>query len=254
MASVAAEVLKREEDLLLGSSIFDSRMGGEKIKTRGQLIEKKIDLLESLAGKVSNQRSRRWLNDRLLIELVPRLNAEEIRGLFAPPPWGDEVPLSALSMTNVGEWDCFRNIDMDKETRMIEGLETFMRKREDPAAAEKAIALRAWHRIDRRTREALRRNFLPDLVQSYEKCLQEFISGSGDGEAMVLHVQDPFRRLVLHGVCEFYDLVSVTQTSTGEGKDWKMTTIRRKKSGSQRIPPNVTMAGFMRAAKQHGAS
>lgn len=54
---------------------------------------------------------------------------------------------------------------------MIEGLETFMRKRENPAAAaaaEKAIALRAWHRIDRRTREALRRNFLPDLVQSYE--------------------------------------------------------------------------------------
>lgn len=27
-------------------------IGGEKFKTRGQLIEKKIDLLESLAGKV----------------------------------------------------------------------------------------------------------------------------------------------------------------------------------------------------------
>ncbi|KAI7995664.1 hypothetical protein LOK49_LG11G01188 [Camellia lanceoleosa] len=37
---------------------------------------------------VSNRRSLRWLNDRLLMELVPRLNAEEIRGLFTPPPWG----------------------------------------------------------------------------------------------------------------------------------------------------------------------
>jgi len=24
----------------------------------------------------------------LLIELVPRLHVEEIKGLFAPPPWG----------------------------------------------------------------------------------------------------------------------------------------------------------------------
>jgi len=28
------------------------------------------------------------MNDRLLIELVPRLHVEEIKGLFAPPPWG----------------------------------------------------------------------------------------------------------------------------------------------------------------------
>lgn len=41
--------------------------------------------------QVSNRRSRRWLNDRLLIELVPRLNADEIRGLFAPPPWGNDL-------------------------------------------------------------------------------------------------------------------------------------------------------------------
>ncbi|KAK1354681.1 hypothetical protein POM88_047937 [Heracleum sosnowskyi] len=39
-------------------------------------------------AEVSNRRTRRWINDRLLMELVPRLNAEEIRGLFAPPPWG----------------------------------------------------------------------------------------------------------------------------------------------------------------------
>lgn len=39
---------------------------------------------------MSNRRSRRWLNDRLLMELVPPLNAKEIRGLFAPPPWGTE--------------------------------------------------------------------------------------------------------------------------------------------------------------------
>lgn len=44
--------------------------------------------LQCYITQVSNRRSRRWLNDRLLIELVPRLHVEEIKGLFAPPPWG----------------------------------------------------------------------------------------------------------------------------------------------------------------------
>jgi len=47
-----------------------------------------IYTLQCYLTQVSNRRSRRWLNDRLLIELVPRLHVEEIKGLFAPPPWG----------------------------------------------------------------------------------------------------------------------------------------------------------------------
>ena len=50
-----------------------------------------IDLMQQ---QVSNRRSRRWLNDRILMELVPRLDAQEIRGLFAPPPWGKIISLS----------------------------------------------------------------------------------------------------------------------------------------------------------------
>jgi hypothetical protein len=47
-----------------------------------------------LYTQVSNRRSRKWFNDRLLIELVPRLYVEEIKGLFAPPPWGKhQMPL-----------------------------------------------------------------------------------------------------------------------------------------------------------------
>ncbi|KAF9605550.1 hypothetical protein IFM89_017569 [Coptis chinensis] len=165
-----SDVLKRglEEDVL-SSSIFDCP-SGEKVKSRGVLIEKKIDFLENLAGKVSNRRSRRWLNDRLLIELVPRLDAEEIRGLFAPPPWGDSVPLSPFCMTNVGEWDSFRNIDMDEETSMIEALKGSSAKKKCHVDSEKMAALNAWYRVDCRTREALRRSFLSELIEGYEAC------------------------------------------------------------------------------------
>lgn len=33
---------------------------------------------------------------------------------------------------------------------------------------DKAVALNAWRRVDRRTREAMRRNFLPQLIEGYE--------------------------------------------------------------------------------------
>ncbi|KAL5984497.1 hypothetical protein ACLOJK_018602, partial [Asimina triloba] len=164
---------KEEEDVLLALPIFGAEKG-EGVNSGA--LEKKIDFLESLASKaiqkplfkVSNRRSRRWLNDRLLIELVPRLNAEEIRGLFAPPPWGDNVPLSPFCMTNVREWDAYRSIDMDKESSMIEALSST--KRKERVHTDRMAAVNAWKRIDCRTREALRRNFLPDLVEGFEVC------------------------------------------------------------------------------------
>ncbi|KAL2935270.1 R3H domain-containing protein 4 [Bienertia sinuspersici] len=156
--------------------------------------------------QVGNRRSRRLLNDRLLMELVPRLNAEEIRGLFAPPPWGEEVPVSPFCMTNVGDWDKIRNIDMDKEANIMKSIRHGSPKQKSHANSDKMIVMNAWHKIDCRTREALRRSFLPELIESYENRIRTFIGNGNDSEVLMLQVQDPFHRLLLHGVCEVYFL------------------------------------------------
>ena len=41
-------------------------------------------------------------------------------------------------------------------------------KRKEQVDNDKMAALNAWHRVDCRTREALKRNFLSDLVLGYE--------------------------------------------------------------------------------------
>ncbi|KAJ0111210.1 hypothetical protein Patl1_03420 [Pistacia atlantica] len=301
------DVLQREEGLLYSSPLLDPKKAGESTKSRGMSIEKKIEFLESLTGKViiflflsvlakvisvnkfegfefilelishtlqvSNRRSRRWLNDRLLMELVPRLDAEEIRGLFAPPPWaetcpilpntcynvefgldligteGDEVPPSAFSMTNCGEWDKFRNIDMDKEANIITTLNSSSLKRKGHVNAEKIAVLNAWHRVDCRTREALRRSFLSELIEGYEDCIRAFIKESGDGDVLVLKVQDSFHRLLLHGVCEFYNLVSITVTESKDSESMKMTKIKKKKRVSPELP-NITLSHFLKMSKE----
>ncbi|KAK2990511.1 hypothetical protein RJ640_019791 [Escallonia rubra] len=241
------EVLQREPDLF--SSVLFDHPKGEIAESRGMTIEKKIELLESSTGNLSNRRSRRWINDRVLMELVPRLNADEIRGLFAPPPWGDDVPLSPFCMTNVGEWDKFRNIDMDKEATAIQALNKgSSSKRRGRVAADKMAVLTAWHRVDCRTREALRRSFLSELVNGYEECVRAFIMESRDEDALVLHVQDPFHRLLLHGVCEFYNLVSVTATQS-KGTELLNTTRIRMKTGP-RVLPNITLCQFLKRARE----
>ncbi|KAJ8547509.1 hypothetical protein K7X08_011095 [Anisodus acutangulus] len=244
-----SEILQTEQDLLMMSSLFDDPKG-QNVKSRGIAIEKKIEFLESLAGKVSNRRSRRWLNDRLLMELVPRLNAEEIRGLFAPPPFGDDVPLSVFCMTNVGEWDKFRNIDMDKEATIMDALEGKTSKQKRCVDNDKVAVLTAWHRVDCRTREALRRNFLPELVNNYEQCVRAFVEES-DRDVLVLRVQDPFQRLLLHGVCEFYNLVSLTTSETeGSSKAVKTTRIKKKKKAGSTDLPNITLCDFLKMSKE----
>jgi hypothetical protein len=161
----SADLLRREEEFY--SSLFDSAKG-DGVGSRSQLIERKIEALEDMATKVSNRRSRRWLNDRLLIELVPRLHVEEIKGLFAPPPWGEELPLSAFCRTSVGEWDAFRSIDMDAEARLMERMKRSSEKQRTHVDEDELVVLNAWRRIDRQTREAIKKNFLPDLLEIYE--------------------------------------------------------------------------------------
>lgn len=51
---------------------------------------------------------------------------------------------------------------------MIKSLNGSSAKRKACVDADKIAALKAWHRIDCRTREALRRSFLSELIDSFE--------------------------------------------------------------------------------------
>ncbi|CAM0950286.1 unnamed protein product [Alopecurus aequalis] len=237
----SADLLRREEEFY--ESLFDSAKG-DSGKTRGQMIERKIEALEDMATRVSNRRSRRWLNDRLLIELVPRLHVEEIKGLFAPPPW---APLSAFCKTSVGEWDAFRSIDMDVEVRLMQRMKHSSEKQKNRLNQDELIVLNAWRRIDCQTRDAMKRNFLPELLEIYEERIRAFIEDTIDTDALVLNIQDPFQRLLLHGVCEFYNVTSMTTTTVKDGKQWKTTTIK-KRSGTG-VAPRITLVSFLRTKK-----
>ncbi|KAH0633711.1 hypothetical protein KY284_036497 [Solanum tuberosum] len=130
----------------------------------------------------------------------------------------------------------------------MDALEGKTSKRKSCVDNDKVAVLTAWHRVDCRTRDAIRRNFLPELVNNYEQCVRAFVKES-DRDVLVLRVQDPFQRLLLHGVCEFYNLISVTTSETEGSKAVKMTRITKKKAGSTDLP-NITLCDFLKMAKE----
>ncbi|KAI3797745.1 hypothetical protein L1987_33008 [Smallanthus sonchifolius] len=106
----------------------------------------------------------------------------------------------------------------------------------------------AWHRVDCRTREAFRRSLLPELVNGFEENIRAFVSEATNEEVLVLYAQDPFNRLLLLGVCKFYNLVSTTESETKGTKVLKMTKIKKKKTGNNELP-TITLCVFLKMAK-----
>lgn len=142
------------------------------------------------------------------------------------------------------------------QANIIDSIESPCANKKGNVDADKMAVLNAWRRVDSRTREALRRSVVSELIEGYEVNLflysltlagllyslfdfphihfhlslnwivtqlesfivilirkfifhfQERIRGyltesrEEDADSLILRVQDPFRRLLLHGICE----------------------------------------------------
>jgi len=214
--------------------------------------------------QISNRRYCRWVNDRLLRELAPPLDAEEIGGLFSPPPWGERDVLTPLEritgagnncLSDMAAWEPFRNnVDMDMEEHMLKSLVKERPKKDEINVTGSMAAMKAWHTVDRRARDALRRNSHLPLVEAFEERILVYVKSAEAGEVLTLEVQDPFHRLVLHGICEFYGLVSNTvskwEDTAGGFSLVARTHIRKKKhpKSSDSVQP-VRLVDFLSAMK-----
>lgn len=61
---------------------------------------------------------------------------------------------------------------------MIKALKGPSSKRKGHVDADKIAVLNAWHRVNCRTREALRRSFLSEVIEGYEVYLNDYLHKS----------------------------------------------------------------------------
>lgn len=63
------------------------------------------------------------LNTRLLRDMAGSMTATSMEMLFKPPPFGEPGPTRTFDPANLDTilvWDLFRNIDCEKQSRVLE--------------------------------------------------------------------------------------------------------------------------------------
>ena len=196
---------------------------------------------------VGTRRRRRWLNERALRELAGPLTADDMQALFLPPPFGviRESPLQQLldNKAAASIWDSFRTIEHHRQERVLEVWaehnkslknkkegtnrvqgEEELSKITNPNLANAQEALTRWGRVSQQGRAALRKAH----VQSVLALEMKVVEG---GEEDII-VENGFGRLLVHSLCVFHGLHSVTR------KDKSSVTIRK---GHECPPPSIIM-------------
>ncbi|RRT85803.1 hypothetical protein B296_00001094 [Ensete ventricosum] len=210
---------------------------------------------------------------------------------------GDNKPLSAFCMTNVKEWDVFRNVDMDVEVLRIEVYRRYARCTEHlgkkHARGEEKLfsSPRDGRRFSRRSAKkpagedrdcessakslgspfySPSSSFSLGIIARNRPATVEInryrpISGGSGAKTVPIDGPTKFGHLLtlrylrqlpiyslksfnLSFLIQFYNLISITESIARDAKLWKMTRIK-KKMGCNDIPPNITLAQFLRLSK-----
>lgn len=219
------------------------------VSTQRPLTAAETAELDALS-KVGQRRQRRWLNDRLLRDMVGALTVEDIEGLFKPVPFGDPRPPSLWTQVSSPDvaslWDLFRSIDMEKESRIlakwkahVEGLEDHIlqnKKEDEPSLA----ALEAWSNVHINGRRALK-NGSKSYIEATEEALYAFLM-SQDLECVVRGTENGFQRLIVHSLAQYHGVNSYSKQECDGSKH----VVLKKKGGEAmgdcaRIPCGVLL-------------
>ncbi|KAL6763888.1 hypothetical protein V8C86DRAFT_2483668 [Haematococcus lacustris] len=200
--------------------------GGGQADSAGELAE--LRMLEALGVR----RRRRALNDRILREMTGPLSVTDMQQLFTPVPFGWREP-SALEIIaapgHAALWDSFRNIDMDRQARVLQRWEEHCHVEAAAAKASAASsapgpgagaapsglataaqALKRWGCVGRKARLALRKANLHSVV-ALEALVLAFLDTDDPSGQLLLPGIDAWGELLLRGLADFYGLIAAAR-------------------------------------------
>eukprot|EP00240_Pyramimonas_obovata_P013590 CAMPEP_0118929900 /NCGR_PEP_ID=MMETSP1169-20130426/6768_1 /TAXON_ID=36882 /ORGANISM="Pyramimonas obovata, Strain CCMP722" /LENGTH=251 /DNA_ID=CAMNT_0006872173 /DNA_START=228 /DNA_END=980 /DNA_ORIENTATION=- len=193
---------------------------GEHNFKQQQWVEEEDVEIQALL-RVGARRRNRWFNERLLRELAGPMDAQDMSAQYTPPPFGVPAPPSIIATAiEHGRQELLLHLSMDEEMDMI--------SRQD-APSQSAVMFQsadifqrtvaAWSRVLPRARHALRREALLPVLFGLERRLLEYMDaaqdaedaamedvGVQDDEGLLFRLPDAFQRMLLHGLCDFYNL------------------------------------------------
>ncbi|GAX72886.1 hypothetical protein CEUSTIGMA_g341.t1 [Chlamydomonas eustigma] len=209
---------------------------------------------------VGVRRRRRWFNEKQLRDAAGPLSASDMAALFNPVPFGaiHESPLQQIredpGMAAV--WDSFRNIDEDKEARVLQRWEEYNKEAaRDTSTSSRVstpagIALQNWARVSKASRAALRKANVHSVL-SLETQVLELFEQDDLTSPVTLSVEDAFGRMLVHGLAQFHGLASISNKSA----DCSVSVHLRDKNplhSKQTDGSEITCTDILMALAEHG--
>ncbi|GLC37916.1 hypothetical protein PLESTB_001502800 [Pleodorina starrii] len=245
------EQLRRRKAELRGKDLQFAQLLRQRTSTMSDLELAELKAMENAGVR----RRRRWLNDKTLRDLAGPLSAADMESQFKPAPFGMAVPsplAQAMSPANAALWDNFRNIDPEKEARVLQKWAAHQREsaplRQRPLS-QAALALQRWAAVGKKARAALKRAN-PSSVMQLEMQILDFFEQAGPTEQLLMPLEDGFARLLVHGLSEFYGLLSASRPDPATGAT-VVAVYRRAKPPAPGQPDISLGLGASPAAPPH---
>lgn len=167
------------------------------------------------------------MNDRLLRDMAGPMTAKEMEAHFKPPPWGDIQPPSALDtmLSESDVWDIFRNIDMDKEARLLKKWELHNAETSKHSKKLKVgpleyahEAMEKWAFVDKGSRFALKRTNPHTVLEMEMEVLD--LQEKDPKETLTIPSENSYTTSIWRGLAQFHGLAfkSVVTESETDGR------------------------------------
>lgn len=206
----ASAKLRLPDGRTLGKVLADAErqsqaLGASRALRKGNARETSTDLSEEeksdpelqAAARIGARRRRRLMNERLLREMAGDLDAEAMRALFKPPPFGERRRTPLERVREPGNEHAYHALLAGSEEQETEG-ETGQQ-----ALNSRGNEKSDWLRVRRSAREAIKR--LLEDAEDAEKSILAFLAD--DKEAGVfIDAWSSMRRLVVKGLCDWHGL------------------------------------------------
>jgi hypothetical protein len=141
----------------------------------------------------------------------------------------------------------YLNITSEEQSARLGNDEPHQQEPTDSTAPASRFA-----RIDRQVRVALRRQTGTGFIKELEETLIHFIHNGAEADypnsplPLVLLFRDGYHRLMAHGVCQYYDLKSVSVAYSGE----RVTVISKQKPNQTVQLPSLSLHEYLKYLKE----
>eukprot|EP01114_Cavostelium_apophysatum_P017124 TRINITY_DN5012_c0_g1_i1.p2 TRINITY_DN5012_c0_g1~~TRINITY_DN5012_c0_g1_i1.p2 ORF type:complete len:241 (+),score=58.59 TRINITY_DN5012_c0_g1_i1:212-934(+) len=159
----------------------------------------------SNVGRPGSKRFQRYMNKMYLLKEHHNVTVDDFGIYVVPNP---TIFGQIFEGENRKIWDEFISLSETRQRRFLNELSSYIRKMDKQSEAK---AHHSFISIEKSARDGIRKGFQTDFFLNLDKELSDYADDDDDTNSWIYTFEDSYQRLICHGICSYYRLVSRSQ-------------------------------------------